>query len=35
MTVTSKNPETQGLHAGWRSDPATGSVAAPIDQTTS
>jgi O-acetylhomoserine (thiol)-lyase len=35
MTVVSKNPETQGLHAGWRSDPATGSVAVPIYQTTS
>lgn len=31
----SKNPETLGLHAGWRSDPATGSVAVPIYQTTS
>ena len=27
MSVSSKNPETQGLHAGWRSDPATGAVA--------
>ncbi|RYE85044.1 MAG: bifunctional O-acetylhomoserine aminocarboxypropyltransferase/cysteine synthase, partial [Hyphomicrobiales bacterium] len=35
MTVESKNPETQGLHAGWRSDPTTGSVAVPIYQTTS
>ncbi|UXN68951.1 PLP-dependent transferase [Devosia neptuniae] len=35
MAVTSKHPETQGLHAGWRSDPATGSVAVPIYQTTS
>ena len=35
MTVNSKNPETQGLHAGWRSDPATGAVAVPIYQTTS
>jgi O-acetylhomoserine (thiol)-lyase len=31
----SRNPETLGLHAGWRSDPATGSVAVPIYQTTS
>lgn len=35
MTVNSKNPETIGLHAGWRADPATGSVAVPIYQTTS
>ncbi|MEO6014428.1 MAG: PLP-dependent transferase [Devosia sp.] len=35
MSVTSKHPETQGLHAGWRSDPATGAVAVPIYQTTS
>lgn len=31
----SKNPETQVLHAGWRNDPTTGSVAVPIHQTTS
>src|SRR6188768_2237082 len=31
----SKNPETLGLHAGWRSDPATGAIAVPIYQTTS
>ena len=31
----SKNPETIVLHAGWRSDPKTGSVAVPIHQTTS
>ena len=31
----SKNPETQVLHAGWRADPTTGSVAVPIHQTTS
>lgn len=31
----SKNPQTQVLHAGWRSDPTTGSVAVPIHQTTS
>ena len=35
MGVNSKYPETQALHAGWRSDPATGSVAVPIYQTTS
>ncbi len=29
------NPETLALHAGWRADPATGSVAVPIYQTTS
>ena len=29
------HPETQALHAGWRNDPATGSVAVPIYQTTS
>ena len=28
-------PETLALHAGWRADPATGSVAPPIYQTTS
>ena len=28
-------PETIALHAGWRADPATGSVAVPIYQTTS
>ncbi len=31
----SKHPETLALHAGWRSDPATGAVAVPIYQTTS
>ncbi|MEC7209976.1 MAG: PLP-dependent transferase, partial [Pseudomonadota bacterium] len=31
----SKNPETIVLHAGWRSDLTTGSVAVPIHQTTS
>lgn len=30
----SKNPETIALHAGWRADPTTGSVAVPIHQTT-
>ncbi|HIP78727.1 MAG TPA: bifunctional O-acetylhomoserine aminocarboxypropyltransferase/cysteine synthase, partial [Kiloniellaceae bacterium] len=29
------NPETLALHAGYRSDPHTGSVAVPIYQTTS
>ncbi len=29
------HPETLALHAGWRADPATGSVAPPIYQTTS
>jgi len=32
---TSTHPETLALHAGWRSDPATGAVAVPIYQTTS
>ena len=35
MTLDIKNPETLALHAGWRADPATGSVAVPIYQTTS
>lgn len=35
MTVNSKHPETIVLHAGFRSDPTTGSVAVPIHQTTS
>jgi len=35
MTVTSTHPETQVLHAGYRADPATTSVAVPIYQTTS
>jgi O-acetylhomoserine (thiol)-lyase len=35
MTVTSTNPETIVLHAGYRADPATGAVAVPIYQTTS
>ena len=34
MTVESKHPETQLLHAGHRADPTTGSVAVPIHQTT-
>ncbi len=35
MTDTPMHPETMVLHAGWRADPATGSVAVPIYQTTS
>ena len=35
MSLNSENPETQVLHAGYRADPATGSVAVPIYQTTS
>jgi len=35
MAIDSKHPETQVLHAGYRADPATGSVAVPIYQTTS
>jgi O-acetylhomoserine (thiol)-lyase len=35
MATDSLHPETQALHAGWRADPATGAVAAPIYQTTS
>jgi len=35
MSLNSKNPETQALHAGYRADPTTGSVAVPIYQTTS
>lgn len=33
--INSNNPETLALHAGWRADPSTGSVAVPIHQTTS
>lgn len=33
--VKSIHPETLALHAGWRADPTTGSVAVPIHQTTS
>lgn len=33
--MTSKNPETIVLHAGYRKDPATNAVAVPIYQTTS
>jgi O-acetylhomoserine (thiol)-lyase len=35
MTISSKHPETLALHAGWRADATTGSVAVPIHQTTS
>jgi O-acetylhomoserine (thiol)-lyase len=35
MTTQTRHPETIGLHAGWRADPATGAVAVPIYQTTS
>jgi O-acetylhomoserine (thiol)-lyase len=35
MAVTSTHPETLALHAGWRADGTTNSVAVPIHQTTS
>ena len=35
MPLNSKNPETLALHAGWRRDESTTSVAVPIYQTTS
>ncbi len=35
MTDKPMHPETMVLHAGWRADPSTGSVAVPIYQTTS
>ena len=35
MTIESRHPETIALHAGYRADPTTGSVAVPIHQTTS
>jgi O-acetylhomoserine (thiol)-lyase len=35
MSSKPLHPETLSLHAGWRSDPSTGSVAVPIYQTTS
>ncbi len=35
MTDAPKHPETLALHAGYRADPQTGSVAVPIYQTTS
>ena len=33
MSDELKNPETIALHAGWRSDASTNSVAVPIHQT--
>jgi hypothetical protein len=33
--TNSRHPETLSLHAGWRADATTGSVAVPIHQTTS
>jgi O-acetylhomoserine (thiol)-lyase len=35
MPGQSPRPETLAVHAGWRADPSTGSVAVPIHQTTS
>ena len=35
MAEKTLHPETLALHAGWRADPGTGSVAPPIFQTTS
>jgi len=35
MSDRKLRPETLALHAGWRADPTTGSVAVPIHQTTS
>jgi O-acetylhomoserine (thiol)-lyase len=35
MSTSSLRPETLAIHAGWRADPSTGSVAVPIHQTTS
>src|ERR1700753_4349026 len=35
MTQTTHHAETLALHAGWRADPSTGSVAVPLFQTTS
>ena len=35
MTASTYRAETLALHAGYRADPATGSVAVPIYQTTS
>jgi O-acetylhomoserine (thiol)-lyase len=35
MTTQKLHPDTLALHAGWRADPTTGSVAVPIFQTTS
>lgn len=35
MSNSELHPETLAVHAGWRADPSTGSVAVPIHQTTS
>ena len=35
MSKNYTNPETIGLHVGWRKDETTNSVAVPIHQTTS
>ena len=35
MSNPQLHPETLAVHAGWRADPSTGSVAVPIHQTTS
>lgn len=35
MSGSEFRPETLAVHAGWRADPSTGSVAVPIHQTTS
>ena len=35
QTLSDARPETLALHAGWRADPGSGSVAVPIHQTTS
>ena len=35
MDASKLHPDTLALHAGFRSDPATGAVAVPIYQTTS
>jgi O-acetylhomoserine (thiol)-lyase len=35
MPLKSSHPETLAVHAGWRADASTGSVAVPIHQTTS
>src|SRR3989344_5216504 len=35
MSANTLRPETLVVHAGWRADPTTGSVAVPIHQTTS
>ena len=35
MSIQKLHPQTLAVHAGWRADPSTGSVAVPIHQTTS